>query len=239
MVALAYQLCPVAVHFTLHAGRGKLEKADWNLIEQLLAKTGTPYINLHLDPQTEHFPGIPVDTETPAHWQEVAERMIADTSFVVERYGAERVIVENVPYRGQQGTILRPATEPQIIRLLVKETGCGFLLDIPHARIAAYHLGIDERQYLASLPTDQIRELHFTGLHRVDGRLQDHLAALDADWLLLGWVLERIHAGDWGKPWLLAFEYGGVGPIFNWRSDPQVIQNQVPRLYEMAHNGHR
>jgi hypothetical protein len=29
---------------------------------------------------------------------------------------------------------------------------------------------------------------------------------------------------------MLAFEYGGVGEKFAWRSDPQVIASHVPKL---------
>lgn len=33
---------------------------------------------------------------------------------------------------------------------------------------------------------------------------------------------------------MLAFEYGGVGPKFEWRSDPQVIEEQATRLYQLS-----
>ena len=49
---------------------------------------------------------------------------------------------------------------------------------------------------------------------------------------VLDWVLERIKSGQWASPWLLAFEYGGVGEKFAYRSNPQVIEEQVPQLYE-------
>jgi hypothetical protein len=45
-------------------------------------------------------------------------------------------------------------------------------------------------------------------------------------------VLNRIHTGEWNSPWLLAFEYGGVKEPVEWRSNPEVIIEQVPELYE-------
>jgi uncharacterized protein len=77
--------------------------------------------------------------------------------------------------------------------------------------------------------------MHFTGVHQIDGWLQDHLPALEADWQALDWVLERIRSSEWAQPWMLAFEYGGVGGKFTENSDPQVIEAQGNRLYELAH----
>jgi hypothetical protein len=116
---------------------------------------------------------------------------------------------------------------------VVQETGCGLLLDIPHARIASHYIGMDEREYLAGLPVERIREMHITGLHvNQYGYLQDHLGMLDTDWPSLDWVLERIRGGEWGRPWMMAFEYGGVGEKFAWRRDPQVMQRDVAKLAE-------
>ena len=231
-------LKPVAVHFTLNAGSGRLHETEWELVERLMQQTGTPYVNLHIDPLQKDFPGIPLDTTDPAHVELVAERLVQDVGAVVEHFGAEKVIAENVTYYGPDDPkiatydkTLRPGVLPEVINRLLDETGCGLLLDIPHARIASHYLGMDEREYLASLPVDRIKEMHVTGLHTLeDGYLQDHLPMLESDWPSLDWVLERIHSGEWAKPWMLSFEYGGVGKKFEWRSDPQVIAAQVPQL---------
>jgi uncharacterized protein len=234
LIAEARPLRPVAVHFTLSAGSGRLHTTDWELVERLAAETGTPYINLHLDPIPEDYPGMPADTPEPAQEKLVIENLMSDVWAVVERFGPERVIAENVTYYGVKGGNMRPAAEPAVIRRILEETGCGLLLDIAHARIAAYHLGRGECAYMKSLPVDRIRELHFAGIHHLTGGMRDHLSVLDTDWPVLEWVLERIREGAWAQPWLLAFEYGGVGKKFAWRCDPEVIAAQVPRLYELV-----
>lgn len=235
MVEEASRLRPVAVHFTLNAGNGQIQKTDWKLIEQLLHKTGTAYVNVHIAPESKDFPGIPVDTQRAEEYRAVIDRVITDVQLIVNRFGAERVIVENVPYRGKDGSFLRPGVEPGAINQVLDETGCGLLLDISHARITARQLGIDERTYMAALPVDRLREIHFTGLHNLNGYLQDHLPVLEADWPILDWVLERVQRKEWSFPTMLAFEYGGVGEKFSWRSDTAVIAEQVPRLYQYAH----
>ena len=235
LIEEARQYRPVTVHFDLDVGDSRLLHKDWEPVERLLQETGTPFVNLHLGPEAKDFPGYPVDTPEPNQQQQVTKRMLADVQAVVRKFGPRRVIVENVPYRAnKKGRVLRPGVEPQVIRKIVAETGCGLLLDISHARIAANALGMDEKEYMENLPVDSLRELHFTGLHTIDGVLRDHLEILEEDWPVLSWVLENIRQGKWAVPWMLAFEYGGIGEKFDWRSKTEVIAEQVPRLYEMV-----
>ena len=220
---------PVVVHFSLRAGPGLLAGMDWEQIEALALRTGTYYINLHLDPTTEEFPDIPPDAP-PERAPEVIDRMLADVQAVVDKFGPERVIAENVPYRGKHGIVLRAGAEPAVINQIITETGCGLLMDISHARISAHHLSMGADEYMQCLPVERLRELHFTGLHPIDGGLQDHLPILEGDWPVLEWVVERIRYGDWSRPWMLAYEYGGVGEKYADRSDPEVIAAQAPAL---------
>jgi uncharacterized protein (UPF0276 family) len=234
LVAEASSYTQVVVHFNLDAGPGELHNADWEAIASLIDQTRTPFVNLHLAPYTSDFPGIPPDNPTQAQTTQIVKRMLEDLEVAIGRFGGDRVIVENVPYRGASGVTLRPGVDPEIIARIIAEVDCGFLLDISHARIAAHHLGESERDYMDRLPCHRLKELHFTGLHRIDGGLQDHLPILESDWPALEWVLERIGSGDWARPWLLTFEYGGVGQKYATRSDPRVIAEQVPRLKELV-----
>jgi hypothetical protein len=93
-------------------------------------------------------------------------------------------------------------------------------------------MGMDHKQYFSRLPVCQVKEMHFAGIHNLNGQLSDHLSILKEDWHKLDWVLGHIQSGEWSQPWMLAFEYGGVGVEFEWRSDPRVIADQVPRLLE-------
>ena len=235
MVAEAQAQLPVVVHFTLSAGSGKLKKtADWDFIASLMAQTQTPYVNLHLSPTLKDFPDFTVDDLSRPQAKKVYKAMRKDVRAAVKAFGPEKVIIENVPYRGDQDKVFRIAVEPERIQEILADTGVGLLLDISHARIAAHHLGLDPQVYMDQLPVDRIKELHFTGLHQLNGRLQDHLSVLDRDWPVLEWVLDRIRSGKWAAPWLLAFEYGGLGEKFADRSDPAVIAAQVPRLYQIV-----
>jgi uncharacterized protein (UPF0276 family) len=234
MIEEASQICPVAVHFNLTAGNGSVRDIDWDAALRLLESTSTPYLNLHLESRRRDFPNIPADSVDPAHFEQVYEQVAGDLRIVLEHIEASRVIVENVPYRGPGGKVLRPSVEPGLIHRLLEETGCGLLFDLSHARIAAQAMGLSEHEYIARLPLDRNREMHFTGTKIIDGMTIDHLEAQENDWQALEWFF-REHA-SLPKPWLLAFEYGGVGEKFAWRSETAVIASQAPRLYQLCHS---
>lgn len=230
LVATAREIRPIYVHFDLHAGTGMLTSTDWYRVDEFLAATSTSYVNLHLSARSDRFPDIPVDSTEPSQVARVAESLVGDVSAAATRFGRDRVIVENIPYRGDQGYSLRPCIDPQVIHEVVDATGCGFLLDIAHAKIVSQQLGIDTRTYLQQLPVRQLRELHATGVRHDGQRLRDHMPMTEDDWDLLGWVMERIRDGDWCRPWALTLEYGGVGPLFDWRSEPRVLAEEVPKI---------
>jgi len=231
MISEASAYLPVAVHFDLAAGDGRAGEINWGHIWHCLEVTGTPYLNLHLESKIKDFTSsLPLDTVEPAHRRMVYDQVLRDIEMISQHIPTERIILENVPYRGLGGKILRPSVEAEIIHRLLETSGCGFLFDLPHARISAHYLGMTEQEYISQLPMQRIREMHFTGMEWIDGKLTDHLGASEPDWFALEWVFAFLARNEIPRPWLLAFEYGGVGEKFEWRSDPDVIAAQMPRL---------
>jgi uncharacterized protein (UPF0276 family) len=261
LVATVQDMHPVYVHFPLKVGLGigdavdteTGQPADWDKVETLLSQTGTPLVNLHLAPSTRDYPDIPVDTVDPVHIEMLTERMIKDIDGVVERFGAERVVVEND--HDSRGRHLRPAFLPDVICRVVQETGCGLLFDVSHARLAAHHLELNAREYIQALPTAYVREIHITGIQRFEGRwidlaqrigieadvvqhfagqLIDHLPMTEEDWKFATWSMELAHSGAWGQPWIVTFEYGGVSALYQAVTDVDVLAEQIPRLYTLV-----
>lgn len=233
LVAEASAFAPPAVHFDLTAGSGQLdERSDWGEIETLLSQTKTPFVNVHLDPPLKQFPGLAVDAPTQEEEERIITALEKDLQTLVQRFGAENIIAENAPYHAKQGHVIRTAAQPAVIRQVIESARVSLLLDLSHAAISAEYMGMSEDDYFAGLPLDKVREMHFTGIHDVQGRRTDHLPALPADWKRLDWALAQIENGRWGRPWMLAFEYGGVGKQFEWRSERAAIAEQVPVLYK-------
>jgi uncharacterized protein (UPF0276 family) len=176
---------------------------------------------------------MPIDA-TGSQWGGmILERALRDIEPIVARFGAEKVIVENIPWRADADVFVRACTDPEVMHQLLEKTGCGFLLDLSHARLTAHYAGINARAYVESLPVAKLRELHVTGLAIVEGKWLDHMPLMDEDWAETGWALEHIAEGKWSKPWTVALEYGGIGGPFKWRSDAAVIENDVKQLHQL------
>ncbi len=252
---------PVYVHFPLRVGQGigdamdteTKQPADWRKVETLLEQTGTLQVNLHLAPRVGELDGVSFDAAGSCEVEVVAESMIRDVRSVVKRFGAERVVLENAD-DGKSG-ILRAALLPEVINRVVRETGCGFLLDISHARLAARRLGMDSSDYIAQLPVSCICEMHLAGIQRFSGhwvlraqasglepaiiqqlneQVLDHLPLTAEDWDFYAWALQQVQLGVWGEPWIVALEYGGVGGLWEATSDQNLLAEQVPRLYTLV-----
>ena len=221
---------PIYLHFPLHAGNNSLATTDWGRVEEALAETGTPFVNVHLQADARDFPGMDPVTTAPEDLTAVADALIRDMRLVTGRFGPERVIVENVPYRGPDDGRLAPCVDPGVIRRVVEETGCGLLLDLAHARLTCLALDLDAREYVARLPTTRLREMHVTGAQSDGRRLRDSMPMGQEDWALVEWAVGRIRGGGWATPWALALEYGGIGPNLAWRSEAGVIAEHLPRL---------
>ncbi len=251
---------PAYIHFPLKVGLGigdaidteKSGPADWQQVEALCALTGTSQVNLHLSPRAAECPEIPTDVLDAGAVALVTERLIRDVAAGVTRFGAERVLVENIYDHG--GEYLHHALLPEVIRQVVETTGCGLLLDLSHARLAARCLGMDPFDYVQQLPVRQTREIHITGIQRFDagwverleqaqvaskvverfkGRLLDHLPMTPADWHFFAWSMEQVHAGAWGTPQTVAFEYGGIDSWWAAITDRDLLASQLAQFGQM------
>ncbi len=252
---------PVNVHFPLLVGAGIGDAldgethaaADWRRIEALLTQTATPLVNVHLVAPPEYYPGISQDSDNPAAAEAVSARLIGDLEPVVRCFGTARVIAENNPPNPKE--CLRPAYRPEVIRRVIEETGCGLLLDLAHARLAATKLGMDERHYVELLPIGRLHEIHITGVQRIAGRWLermteqavpteivaelaerefDHLPLTDPDWRFFERAISQVRAGAWREPWIVTFEYGGVGQPWEALTDADALRTQIPRLRRLV-----
>lgn len=216
---------PVYVHFPLAAGRLQPTAVDVGRVKRWLDETVTPHVNIHLDVEVGTEPGLFARNEA------VIARAVRDVRMLVNVFGPDGVVLENVPYWRDRPLHARLSARADVVTQVVEAAGCGLLLDLGHARLAASGLGLDVRDYLVRLPVHRLQELHVAGVAPdADGWVRDHMPMQPDDWDVLEWVLEQIGDGTWPRPRLIAFEYGGVGPSFAWRSDPDVLAEQLPRL---------
>lgn len=217
---------PFYVHFSLNVGCGKLLNTDWQQVENLLLQGAAPYVNLHLNAPADLNP------HDPSAVERYRIHALAEMRQIVQHFGAENVVCENCPLIGDKHHN-RAAIDPQFITQLILESGCGFLFDYSHARLAARALGMDENDYIARLPFQRLRELHITGIRTYQGHEEDHFELDESDWAKVDWLQAQIETGQWPRPDMITFEYGGMGPVFEFRTERAAIAEQTPRLYRI------
>jgi uncharacterized protein (UPF0276 family) len=117
---------------------------------------------------------------------------------------------------------------PDFIKEALLKTGSKFLLDIGHAQIAAWHLGIDAAELISRLPLHVVDEIHITGPIMVGNELRDkHREIREEGYSLLEYVLRNSDVKT------ITLEYGGVGEGFKDRSDKETLKRQLFRLREI------
>jgi uncharacterized protein len=227
---------PMYFHFCLMAGRSNLRTADLNFVFEMMQKTGTRNLNIHLAPEYRNFENLSVESILPGDADRLSEAMLEDIAWIRPRFDVERTVLENCPWSTRPDYPIPAASFlPQVVARVVHESGCGFLLDIAHALLAAKWLKMDVYDYLKQMPVETLREIHISGTREIrPGAWTDHYPLREEDWTATGWVFDRIAAGEWPCPQMVTFEYGGVGPKFEARTDADVIARQTPILYEMV-----
>jgi len=89
-------------------------------------------------------------------------------------------------------------SEPEFLTALVREAGCGLLLDVNNVYVSARNHGFDARAFIAQLPGDAIQEIHLAG-HSIN-RYEDREILIDTHsthvcddvWSLYDDTIERL-----------------------------------------------
>lgn len=213
------------VHFDLMAGQGQPRADNIENIQDSIDSTKTPYINTHVAPLADDL----ADLAALESYHRAQRSVRPDVERLCDAFGAERVIVENVPWEERPGhPIAAVGSDPEFVSELLERTGAMLLLDLAHARMAADEFGLQVRPFIEAHPLHRLRELHITGLGKdADGRTRESMPMRDTDWHLFAWALDEIADGSWPRPWVIALEYGGVGPHFEWRTDIDALEGQL------------
>ncbi len=227
----ALHIKPVHVHFDILVGLGRVQKLNLMRIREILELTQTAHVNCHL---------VTSAATDPASAQDALKMMQLwelEIGLLAAEFGHANIVVEHFPYMPYHPHMVA-AVNAKHISAVINQTGTKLLLDLAHARITAINLHIEVKDYILSLPVERLQELHITGIQSYCGYLVDHFALDEEDWDLLAWLLNLISQKKVAKPIIAAFEYGGVGYTFAYRSNPTVILEQVPRLYKMISSCH-
>jgi uncharacterized protein (UPF0276 family) len=222
-IKLCRPLKPLLLHTLPHASMDTTRIREWQDVNDQIKRCSSPHAALHLTAAPSDFP------ESEPRDEGVVERLLRSV-LIWKQFIQCELLVENVPFYGFRGS-LRPACEPEVISYICEQADVGILLDTAHLRVAAHHMGMDAADYLHRLPLERIREIHVSGPgpDPEQGYLKDrHLEMQEIDYELLERVLTVT------KPRFVTLEYGGTGPMFEWRSEPDVLRRQLVKLREIV-----
>lgn len=171
---------------------------ELSMLTELAPISGSPWLSVHLD----YMPEKDGELSRAALLRQISGNVktLSDTSGL-------RVLLENVPhYAGRPKPLL--SSDPDFISEALQESGAAFLLDLAHARVAAYHRQEDIHEYLSHLPLHLVKEIHISGPRmEATGLMDRHLTLQTEDWALLSWTLARTPDVA-----ILTHEYMGLRP---------------------------
>lgn len=217
---------PVYIHFEISVGASNIHKLNFALIERFLGTTNTPHLNIHLS----NHPTL--EAVNHVNRKQLVKNWKEDIASLQEQLPGVKIIAENLPWH-EFLPQLKMAADPDLINDLIEECDLGLLLDLSHAQISAQAFGISFEDYISKLPLHRLAELHITGIREYANFPTDHFELQPQDWSVVEWAAEQIQSGAWREPQIVAFEYGGIGDVFCWRTEPSALEEQVPLLYQI------
>lgn len=186
---------PFYLHYSNRVSHPKRLKAGARKLQAYLDSTGTPWISVHysLLPRGYAWIASRFGLYLPPPDPKVEEKRFIEAVNQLKISTGLPVLLENMAsfptYKYAH------ETAPENIANVLAATGCGFLLDLAHARVAASVLKLDVQEYLLSLPLSKVRQIHLSGPQIIKGSLCDtHKDLQDEDYGLFTWVLKRTRA---------------------------------------------
>lgn len=160
-----------------------LQNRDWELQRKYFVESKIPHVSFHISLGYKD-----IEFEDEVSTIETIKRNVEGTR---ELFDYE-VILENMPLRKSESQFFFLA-RPEFISKVIEETGTYFLLDIAHARAAAYALEIPYDEYIKGLPLDKIREIHLSGCNLMENGeiIPNHDKMNEEDYEILNYLLKE------------------------------------------------
>jgi len=103
--------------------------------------------------------------------REHIKKTIRDRLTILKRKFRGKIALENLNYYPSKAYL--HVCESDFISEVVNENDVYFLLDLAHAQISAYNLGLDLMDYVKCLPLDRVIEIHISRPKRIDDIFYD------------------------------------------------------------------
>jgi len=105
--------------------------------------------------------GVHLNDLLPLPYNAESLRHLAMRVSQAQDHLGRQILIENVS--SYLGYACSDMTEWDFLAALVRETGCGLLLDINNVYVSAMNHGFDAKAYLDGIPIDAVQEFHLAG----------------------------------------------------------------------------
>lgn len=177
-VAKAKHYLPVLLHGWGPPGYSVTmrEIPEPDLLVELADASETPFVSAHLEYDPERD-GALSNTQLLKRIRKNVQRLRELTGLAV--------LLENVPWYPWKSRPRR-TTDPEFFAEVLENSGAYLLLDLSHARVAAWHRQEDDGDYVRRFPLGRVWEIHVSGPRVGQKGLQDwHMSLLEEDYALL------------------------------------------------------
>ena len=209
------------------------KRFNLRIVHRIIHETNPPFLSTNIQAKINHFPGFEsYQHEYNPDLEMAIKKRLNETISMIKHQIKIPLILENYPYYSWVGRNIKLGAEPAFISELCETTDCGFLLDIPHAKVSSRNMNRDVFAYISRLPLGRLMEIHISGAKNAPGvGVWDSNTVLEEeDYQILEFVLR--HAG----PKIVTIEYGGY-PDFQYdprnRRIAHCLRNSSSELLEM------
>jgi uncharacterized protein (UPF0276 family) len=184
-----FQAIPHGVGLSVGSAAG-LDLDYLRAIKRISDLTGSPYYSEHLC--MTRAPGIDIGHLSPIWFTEETLRDTVRNVHQVQEFLDKPLVLENVTYLFDIPNA--SMQQAQFFSELVKETGCGVLLDVTNLHINSVNHKFNPRDFLDAMPLDRVVHVHLAGGYWSHGILVDSHSepVQEGSWQLLAELCTRI-----------------------------------------------
>lgn len=158
------QLYPISLH-GVGLSLGSADELNWQYLKKLkslIERVQPALVSDHLSWSSIH--GQYFHDLLPLPYTEETLQHLCDRIDQIQHYLKRQILLENISrYLTYEHATF---TEQDFLVALVKQSGCGLLLDVNNVYVSAANLQFDAQKYIQKLPPHAIQEIHLGGFSR-------------------------------------------------------------------------
>jgi uncharacterized protein len=205
----AFSYKPLLIHgfgWYERGGMPSLDCMNFQLMKEHLLRYHSPFLGMHALAYASDIASL-TQEET------LLNRMIRN--FIEIKLALNvPLLIENLdfsPFYTYETTTIE-TVKPDFLTALICETNTYLLLDLSHAKVSAYQLGMDIFDYMEQLPLERTKEIHFSGsfYSKDEGYKDIHGIMSEEDYEVATYLAQHPKIRESKQLEVVTLEYGSI-----------------------------